>query len=71
MFRRHAAERHLHFLIHPLRLAVGLGMETRGQACGGPDEAAELLPEYRGELGTLIRDHIRWEAVKPKHVLQN
>jgi len=58
-------------LIHPVRLAVELGMETRGQACGGPDEAAELPPEYRGELGTSIRDHIRWEAVKLKHVLHN
>jgi len=46
-------------------------METKGQACGGLDEAAEVLLEYRGKLGSWIQDHIRWEAMKRKHVLQN
>ena len=71
MSRHPAAEHRLHFLIHLLRLAVELVMETRGQACGGPDEAADFLPEYRGELGTSIPDHIRWKKCAAELVLVN
>lgn len=64
-----AVESCFHLLILPLRLTVGLGVKTRGQADNGPKQSAEFSPEDEGELGSTVRDDINWNPVQAENML--
>lgn len=62
-------QRRVVLLILPLRLTVGLGVKTRGQADNGPKQSAEFSPEDEGELGSTVRDDINWNPVQAENML--
>ncbi|XP_061570600.1 uncharacterized protein LOC133424167 [Cololabis saira] len=51
--------------------SIGLGVKPRGQANGGHKLNAELPPEDRGELRTLVGDHIYGKTMETEDVEQD
>ncbi len=50
-------------------LAIGLGMEGRGQADLGAEQRAELDPPGGRECGATVRDNVGWDAVEAEDVV--
>lgn len=44
---------------------------ARGKTGGGSHQAAELLPEDRGKLGTPVGHHIYWETMQTEDMEQD
>ena len=64
------AEGLLQRLVHPLRLAVRLRMEGRGEIQVGSHRTKQGLPELAGEAGVAIADQGLWEAMVPNYVIK-
>ena len=64
-----AAQSSLEVLVGSLQLAIGLGVEPRGQAGRRPTEGAERLPEPGRELRRPVGNHVHGQSMDPEDVL--